>query len=156
VQARSQHYKLANMAPTVFALEAIADLVGDMAEKGCDIRLEAAAAKEWNTVRAWKIVDDGLEIRGGRGYEDERSLAALWAGGARRRKGEPRATSSSGCPFLSWRLLAARRAPRCDLIARSRWARARRRRRRWATTRACVVAQMLDVAIRQYRALAFP
>src|SRR5690606_40382836 len=39
-------------------------------------RLEAAAAKEWNTVRAWRIVDQTLQIRGGRGYETEWSLAA--------------------------------------------------------------------------------
>ena len=69
-------HKLADMAATVFAMEAIADLVSDMSDKGYDIRLEAAAAKEWNTVRSWEIVDEALEIRGGRGYENERSLAA--------------------------------------------------------------------------------
>ena len=69
-------HKLADMAATVFAMEAIADLVSDMSDRGYDIRLEAAAAKEWNTVRSWEIVDEALEIRGGRGYENERSLAA--------------------------------------------------------------------------------
>jgi alkylation response protein AidB-like acyl-CoA dehydrogenase len=70
-------HKLADMATTAFAMEAVSDLAADMADRpDHDIRLEAAAAKEWNTVRAWNVVDDALEIRGGRGYETERSLAA--------------------------------------------------------------------------------
>ena len=70
-------HKLADMAASAFAMEAVADIASDMADRqGYDIRLEAAAAKEWNTVRAWQVVDDALEIRGGRGYETERSLAA--------------------------------------------------------------------------------
>jgi alkylation response protein AidB-like acyl-CoA dehydrogenase len=69
-------HKLADMAASVFAMESLSDMVSEMADRGYDIRLEAAAAKEWNTVRAWQIVDETLEIRGGRGYENERSLAA--------------------------------------------------------------------------------
>jgi alkylation response protein AidB-like acyl-CoA dehydrogenase len=68
---------LADMAASVFAMESVVDVVTAMADREhYDIRLEAAAAKEWNTVRAWHIIDDTLEIRGGRGYERESSLAA--------------------------------------------------------------------------------
>ena len=70
-------HKLAKMAASAFAMESLSELASDMADRPeYDIRLEAAAAKEWNTVRAWEIIDDALEIRGGRGYETERSLAA--------------------------------------------------------------------------------
>lgn len=69
-------HKLADMAASAFAMEAITDVAADMADRPeYDIRLEAAAAKEWNTVRAWNVIDDALEIRGGRGFETERSLA---------------------------------------------------------------------------------
>jgi len=67
---------IAEMAATTFAMEAVSLLASAMADRGgYDIRLEAAAAKEWNTTRAWRIVDTTLQIRGGRGYETERSLA---------------------------------------------------------------------------------
>jgi alkylation response protein AidB-like acyl-CoA dehydrogenase len=70
-------HKLAEMASTVYAMESVSDLAQALADKkGYDIRLEAAAAKEWNTVRAWRILDDTMQIRGGRGYETERSLEA--------------------------------------------------------------------------------
>jgi hypothetical protein len=69
--------KLADMAATTFAMESIVKLATAMADRGdSDIRMEAAACKEWNTDRTWKIVDDTMQIRGGRGYETERSLAA--------------------------------------------------------------------------------
>ena len=69
-------HEIAEMAATTFAMESVSKLASAMADRGgYDIRLEAAAAKEWNTVRAWEIVDETLQIRGGRGYETERSLA---------------------------------------------------------------------------------
>ncbi len=69
--------RLADLTATTFAMESVADLATQMSDRGgCDIRLEAAAAKEWNTCRGWEICDDTLQIRGGRGYENEASLAA--------------------------------------------------------------------------------
>jgi alkylation response protein AidB-like acyl-CoA dehydrogenase len=68
---------LSDMATTTYAMEAVAEVVGTLADrKDRDIRLEAAAAKEWNTVRGWELTDTALQIRGGRGYETEISLAA--------------------------------------------------------------------------------
>jgi alkylation response protein AidB-like acyl-CoA dehydrogenase len=70
-------HKLADMASRTYAMEAVSELCQALADQpGYDIRLEAAAAKEWNTVQAWKMVDDTMQIRGGRGYEKESSLAA--------------------------------------------------------------------------------
>ncbi len=68
-------HQIADLAATAFAMDSVWRLASEMADRGgYDIRLEAAAAKEWNTVRAWELVDRTLQIRGGRGYETERSL----------------------------------------------------------------------------------
>jgi alkylation response protein AidB-like acyl-CoA dehydrogenase len=69
--------KLAFMAATTYALEAAIDLAGQMADEGRnDIRIEAALAKLWSSEMADQIVDELLQIRGGRGYETAESLAA--------------------------------------------------------------------------------
>ena len=69
--------KLGDMAATVFGMESAIELACQLCDsKEFDIRLEAAAAKEWNTCRAWDILDDVMQIRGGRGYEKETSLRA--------------------------------------------------------------------------------
>lgn len=69
--------KVARMAGDAFAMQAIVDLTAIMADQHRhDIRIEAALAKLWASERVWDVVDDLVQIRGGRGYETAASLAA--------------------------------------------------------------------------------
>ncbi|MEB3034712.1 acyl-CoA dehydrogenase family protein [[Mycobacterium] nativiensis] len=69
--------KIAFIAATTYALEAVLELSGQMADEGRnDIRIEAALAKLWSSEMACVIADELLQIRGGRGYETAESLAA--------------------------------------------------------------------------------
>jgi hypothetical protein len=70
--------KLARMAANTFAMEAMTLYTASLVDrdKHADIRLEAAMCKMWGSERAWEIVDDTMQIRGGRGYETAQSLKA--------------------------------------------------------------------------------
>ncbi len=69
--------KLSFIAATTFALEAVLELSGELADEGRhDIRIEAALAKLYSSEMAWRIADELVQIRGGRGYETAASLAA--------------------------------------------------------------------------------
>jgi hypothetical protein len=69
--------KIAFIAGTAFGLEAMVDVSSRMADdKRRDFRIEAAIAKLYGSERAWEAVDTMVQVRGGRGYETAKSLAA--------------------------------------------------------------------------------
>ncbi|HEY2442552.1 MAG TPA: acyl-CoA dehydrogenase family protein [Streptosporangiaceae bacterium] len=69
--------KIAFIAATSYALEAMVDLSSALSDDNRnDIRLEAAIAKLYCSEMGWKVVDELVQIRGGRGYETAASLAA--------------------------------------------------------------------------------
>jgi alkylation response protein AidB-like acyl-CoA dehydrogenase len=69
--------KIAFIAATAYALETIVDLSSRLADdKRRDIRIEAALAKLYCSEMAWRLADELVQLRGGRGYETAASLAA--------------------------------------------------------------------------------
>ena len=70
--------KLARMAASTFAMESMTLLAASAVDqdKHADVRLEAAMCKMWGSEQAWEIVNDAVQIRGGRGYETAASLKA--------------------------------------------------------------------------------
>ncbi len=67
--------KLGRMAAETYAMEAVVELAAAMSGLGTlDMRLEAAMAKLWHSEKAWHLIDDAVQIRGGRGYETADSL----------------------------------------------------------------------------------
>src|SRR5256886_1408176 len=68
---------IADMTGSTFAMEAVVELSGALADQERnDIRLEAALAKLWVSETAWRNADQLMQIRGGRGYETAESLQA--------------------------------------------------------------------------------
>jgi alkylation response protein AidB-like acyl-CoA dehydrogenase len=69
--------KLAFIAGTAFGLEAMLDVASRLADdKKNDIRIEAAIAKLYASEMGWQVMDELMQIRGGRGFETAESLKA--------------------------------------------------------------------------------
>ena len=69
--------KIAFIAATAFGLEAMLDVSSRLADdKKHDIRIEAALAKLYASELGWKVTDELMQVRGGRGYETAESLKA--------------------------------------------------------------------------------
>jgi alkylation response protein AidB-like acyl-CoA dehydrogenase len=69
--------KIGFIAATAFGLEAMLDVASRMADdKRNDIRIEAAIAKLYASEMGWQVVDELMQVRGGRGYETAESLRA--------------------------------------------------------------------------------
>ncbi|QGF22395.1 acyl-CoA dehydrogenase family protein [Raineyella fluvialis] len=69
--------KIGFMAGTAYGLESMLDLCAMLAdEESNDIRIEAALLKLYASEMAWRVTDEAVQMRGGRGYETAESQAA--------------------------------------------------------------------------------
>src|SRR5450755_696109 len=69
--------RIAFIAATAFGLEAMLDVASRLAdEKRNDVRIEAAIAKLYGSEMGWRVVDELMQVCGGRGYETADSLQA--------------------------------------------------------------------------------
>lgn len=66
--------KIADIAATTLAIEAVTWLTSHWADEGRDIRIEAAMAKLFASEASWRVIDETVQLRGGRGYERATSL----------------------------------------------------------------------------------
>jgi alkylation response protein AidB-like acyl-CoA dehydrogenase len=75
--------RIAFIAGTAFGLEAMLDVASRLAdEKRNDVRIEAAIAKLYGSEMGWRVVDELMQVCGGRGYETAESLQARGLRGA--------------------------------------------------------------------------
>ena len=69
--------KIAQIHSAGYAMAAFSDYCAYLSDEGKqDMRMEAAAAKMFNTELLWDTMDTALQLRGGRGYETSESLRA--------------------------------------------------------------------------------
>jgi alkylation response protein AidB-like acyl-CoA dehydrogenase len=69
--------KIAFITASAFGIEAMLDVASRMADdKQRDIRIEAAIGKLYASELGWRVVDELMQVRGGRGYETAESLRA--------------------------------------------------------------------------------
>jgi alkylation response protein AidB-like acyl-CoA dehydrogenase len=70
--------KIRRIAAHAFAMEAMLITTSRLVDrdKKADIRLEASMCKMWGTEKAWMCLDELMQLRGGRGYENVASLKA--------------------------------------------------------------------------------
>lgn len=69
--------KLSYIAATAYGLESVFEVSAALADAGQkDVRIEAALAKLWSSEHAWRVADELVQVRGGRGFETADSLRA--------------------------------------------------------------------------------
>jgi alkylation response protein AidB-like acyl-CoA dehydrogenase len=70
-------HKIAFIAGLAFAMDAVVELSSLLAdEERNDIRIEAALAKLFCSEMSWRVADEMVQVRGGRGFETAESLRA--------------------------------------------------------------------------------
>lgn len=70
--------KIRKIAAHAFAMEAMLIATCRIVDrdKKADVRLESSICKMWGTEKAWMCLDELMQVRGGRGYENIQSLLA--------------------------------------------------------------------------------